>query len=66
MKLIKWYDFPMCTAPILIGMFLIGAIQLFFTGLMGEYILNINVRVMDRPLVIEEERINFDETNKGL
>ena len=66
MKLIKWYDFPMGTAPILIGMFLIGAIQLFFTGLMGEYILNINVRVMDRPLVIEEERINFDETNKGL
>ena len=66
MKLLKWYDFPMGTAPILIGMFLIGAIQLFFTGLMGEYILNINVRVMDRPLVIEEERINFEENNKGL
>ena len=56
----------MGTAPILIGMFLIGAIQLFFTGLMGEYILNINVRVMDRPLVIEEERINFEVNNKGL
>ena len=45
----------------MIGMFLIGAVQLFFTGLMGEYILNINVRVMDRPLVIEEERLNFAE-----
>ena len=61
MKLTMWYHFPMGTAPILIGMFLIGAVQLFFTGLMGEYILNINVRVMDRPLVIEEERLNFAE-----
>lgn len=64
MKLTMWYHFPMGMAPVLIGMFLIGAIQLFFTGLLGEYILNINVRVMDRPLVIEEERINFSEKTK--
>lgn len=60
MKLVFWNSFPMGMAPVLIGVFLIGAIQLFFIGLMGEYILNINVRVMDRPLVIEEDRLNFE------
>ena len=38
-----------------------GALQLFFIGFIGEYILSINQRVMNRPLVIEEERINFEE-----
>ena len=50
----------MGTAPIMIGMFFIGAIQMIFIGLLGEYILNINARVMNRPLVVEEKRINFD------
>ena len=54
----------MGTAPILIGMFFLGAVQLFFIGFLGEYILNINTRVMNRPLVIEEKRINFDEIEK--
>ena len=49
----------MGTAPMLIGTFFIGSIQLFFIGLLGEYILNINARVMHRPLVVEEKRINF-------
>ena len=44
----------------IIGMFLIGAVQLFFTGLVGEYILNINTRAINRPIVVEEKRINFD------
>lgn len=60
MKLIHWYSFQAGTAPILIGMFMLGAVQLFFIGMIGEYILSINQRVMKRPLVIEEERINFD------
>ena len=64
LKLVLWYHFPTGMAPILIGMFLIGAVQLFFIGLLGEYILNINVRVMDRPLVIEEERLNFDDKER--
>lgn len=59
LKLIFWDTFLMGTAPILIGMFLLGAIQLIFLGLIGEYILSINARIMNRPLVIEEERINF-------
>ena len=59
-KLLWWSAFPMGTAPIMIGMFFIGAIQMIFIGLLGEYILNINARVMNRPLVVEEKRINFD------
>lgn len=60
LKLILWDDFVAGTAPILIGMFFLGAVQLIFMGLMGEYILSINHRIMKRPLVIEEERVNFD------
>ena len=59
-KLVCWDSFAAGMAPILIGMFFLGAIQLFFIGFIGEYILSINQRVMNRPLVIEEERINFD------
>lgn len=47
--------------PILLGVFILGSIQIFFIGLLGEYIMNINTRVINRPLVIEEKRINFDE-----
>lgn len=60
-KLIFWNRFTAGMAPILIGMFFLGAIQIFFIGFLGEYILNINARVMKRPLVIEEKRINFDD-----
>lgn len=61
MKLIWWDRFPAGMAPMLIGMLFLGSVQIFFTGLLGEYVLSINQRVMHRPLVIEEERINFDE-----
>lgn len=64
MKLIYWDRFVAGTAPILIGMFFLGAVQLIFLGLMGEYILSINQRVMKRPLVIEEERLNFDKSEE--
>ena len=62
LKLAMWDSFPMGTAPILIGMFFLGSLQLFFIGFLGEYVLNINTRVMKRPLVIEEKRLNFDNT----
>ena len=61
MKLTHWYSFQAGNAPMIIGVFLIGSLQLFFIGLMGEYILNINTRIMHRPLVVEEKRLNFDE-----
>lgn len=59
MKLIWWDRFQAGLAPLLIGMLFLGSVILFFIGMMGEYILTINQRVMKRPLVIEEERINF-------
>lgn len=61
LKLLYWDRFPAGMAPILIGMLFLGSIQIFFIGMIGEYILTINQRVMKRPLVVEEERINFGE-----
>ena len=58
-KLIWWDAFPLGTAPILIGIFFFGSVQLAFIGLLGEYVMSINTRVMNRPLVVEEKRINF-------
>lgn len=58
-KLIWWNRFVAGMAPVLIGMFFLGSLQLFFIGFIGEYVSSINQRVMNRPLVIEEERINF-------
>lgn len=59
LKLIFWDRFVAGMAPVLIGMFFLGAIQIFFIGFIGEYVMSINRRVMNRPLVVEEERINF-------
>ena len=64
MKLIWWDRFPAGMAPMLIGMLFLGSIQIFFIGLLGEYILSINQRVMKRPLVVEEERLNFGDEPK--
>jgi glycosyltransferase involved in cell wall biosynthesis len=59
-KLVFWDKFPMGTAPLIIALFFFGSVQMFFIGLLGEYILNINARALRRPLVVEEKRINFD------
>lgn len=59
LKLVYWDRFPAGMAPILIGMLFLGSVQIFFIGMIGEYVLTINHRVMKRPLVVEEERINF-------
>ena len=60
-KLIYWDQFEAGMAPILISTLFIGSVILFFIGLMGEYLININKRVMHYPYVLEERRINFDE-----
>jgi glycosyltransferase involved in cell wall biosynthesis len=65
LKLIFWNSFPMGIAPITIGTFFLGSIQIFSIGLLGEYILNINTRTLRRPLVVEEERINFDKQEQN-
>jgi glycosyltransferase involved in cell wall biosynthesis len=59
-KLLSWDSFAYGIAPVIIGVFFIGSVQLFFTGLIGEYVMTMNTRLMNRPLVIEEERINFN------
>jgi len=58
-KLLYWDSFSAGIAPLVIGVFFLGSLQLFFIGFIGEYVMSINNRVMNRPLVIEEERINF-------
>lgn len=60
LKLVNWDNFQAGYAPMIIGVYVLGSLQLFFIGLLGEYILNINSRVIHRPLVVEEKRINFD------
>jgi len=58
-KLIFWDRFPVGQAPVVIGLFLFSSVQLFFTGVLGEYIAAIHTQVLHRPLVVEKERINF-------
>lgn len=58
-KLIFWYSFPVGLAPMIIGLFLFSSVQLFFIGILGEYIGAIHTQVLHRPLVVERERINF-------
>lgn len=60
LKLIYWDRFSAGLAPIIIGLFFFNAIQLVFIGFLAEYVMSINTRIMNRPLVIEEERINFE------
>jgi glycosyltransferase involved in cell wall biosynthesis len=58
-KLLFWQSFTLGLAPVVVGLFFFGSIQLFFLGMLGEYIGAINTKVTKRPLVIEKERINF-------
>jgi len=60
-KILFWYSFPMGTAPILISLFFFSSVQLFFIGIIGEYIGFMHTRQLKRPLVFEKERINFDD-----
>lgn len=64
-KCTHWTTFDAGQAPLIIGVFLLGALQLFFIGFIGEYVLNINTRVIHRPIVVEEKRINFDRADNG-
>jgi glycosyltransferase involved in cell wall biosynthesis len=61
MKLLFWQRYSIGLAPIMIGMFFLGSVQLLFIGIIGEYIGSIHTQVQARPLVIEKERVNFDD-----
>jgi len=58
-KLIFWQNFSLGSAPVVVGLFFFSSVQLFFLGIVGEYIGSIHTQVLKRPLVIEKERINF-------
>lgn len=60
-KLLYWDSFTAGYAPMMIAVFFMGGIQLAFLGLLGEYIMSMNTRIINRPLVIEEERLNFED-----
>ena len=59
-KLLFWQSFTAGYAPMMIAVFFMGGVQLVFLGFLGEYVMSMNARVMNRPLVIEEKRLNFD------
>lgn len=64
-KLVRWNDFQMGMAPVVIGLFFFGSVQLAAMGVIGEYIGAILIKVTRRPMVVEEERINFDGEEKA-
>lgn len=63
-KLLHWYTFNAGMAPVLVGIFFLGSVVLLALGLIGEYVISINRRIMHRPLVVEEKRINFEKEDK--
>ena len=60
LKLVWWDTFNLGLAPLVIGVYFFGAVQLFFIGMLGEYIGSIHTQVHTRPFVVERERINFE------
>ena len=60
-KLVAWNSFSAGYAPTMIAVFFMGGVQLAFLGFLGEYIMAMNTRIMNRPLVVEEKRLNFPE-----
>lgn len=59
LKLCFWYNFPVGQAPLVVGLFFLGSVQMLFIGILGEYIGAIHTKVTKRPLVVERERLNF-------
>lgn len=64
-KLVFWQSFTLGTAPVVVGLFFFASVQLFFTGVVGEYIASIHTQVLKRPHVIEAERVNFEVDATG-
>lgn len=63
-KLLFWNSFDAGLAPVVIGLFLLGSIQIMFLGIIGEYIGVLMRKITKRPLVVEEEAINFETDNQ--
>jgi glycosyltransferase involved in cell wall biosynthesis len=65
MKMLFWYNLPVGIAPLIIGLFCVASVQLFFLGVLGEYVGQIYTQVRNRPLVVERERINFGDDTES-
>ena len=65
LKLVYWNRFTAGMVPLILLVSILGSLQLIFIGLMGEYILSMNQRLMNRPLVLQEERLNFHDADKS-
>jgi len=63
-KIFFWRSFEFGLAPIIIGLFLFSSVQLFFIGMVGEYIGFIHTQILKRPLVTEKERVNFENDER--
>ena len=59
LKIIFWNSFSLGLAPVVIGLFFFSSVQLFFVGILGEYLGSVHTYAKQRPLVVEKERINF-------
>jgi polyisoprenyl-phosphate glycosyltransferase len=57
-KLVFWRSFTVGVAPLVLGLFFLGSVQLIALGIIGEYVGSIHTLVLNRPLVTEKERIN--------
>jgi len=65
MKMLFWYRLPIGVAPVIIGLFCVASVQLFFLGVLGVYVGQIYTQVRNRPLVVEQERINFTDDTES-
>ncbi len=64
-KLMYWDSYPFGMASITVGIFFLGAMQLFFIGILGEYMLSINAKTLKRPRVVIDEKINFNHEEEA-
>lgn len=65
-KLVFWNSFSVGIAPLVIGLFFLGSVQMFFLGMIGEYIGFIHTQVLHRPLVVEKQRINYENAQAAI
>ena len=61
LKIVYWNSYDIGMATLVIGLFFLGAVQIMFIGIVGEYVGEILARMSEKPMVVEKERLNFDD-----
>ena len=64
-KLLFWDTFATVTPPLILIISVFFSLTFIFLGIIAEYINSINTSSKTKPLVIEEERINFENRKKN-